>query len=242
MTIPPASPTSRGRRSLVVVALSLAGLAAAIGVIVVSAPAIHGLMNIASYRSDHSDEATTSTDDPDADKSTDLKLVTFSTPCFSFDIPEEFIDNQSDVGDQACWAKRQGWGEMDASGTVTYTGFGSIWDQVLVEPILTEQSSTWASDGKVRTLVAYLETAYFPQLGEIISLEEPFTLDGVPANLTRFDSAAAHTQTKATLVVKAPSPYRTPNGDVQFFLITFVVVDERGDEIIDALVDSWRWN
>lgn len=174
--------------------------------------------------------------------SSQLDLSSSTTPCFSFETPREFIPNQSSAADEACYATREGWGEMGADGTITYTGVGAIWDQVLVEPIRVDSTDTWVPDGELDSMVDYLESNYFPQLGEVITLRESVTLDGEEANLTRLNSDAESTVTKATLVVKSPEPYSTANGDVQFFLITFVIDDERGDEIIDALVDSWRWH
>lgn len=174
----------------------------------------------------------------DADK---LDLATTDTPCFSFDAPTEFIPNQSSAQDDLCFATREGWGEMNDDGTITYTGVGAIWDQVLVEPVRVESTDAWVPDGELDSMVDYLEENYFPQLGDVISLREPVTLDGREANLTRLESTAESTVTKATLVVKSPEPYNTANGDVQFFLVTFVIDDERGEKIIDALVDSWRW-
>lgn len=180
-------------------------------------------------------------EDDSAVESDELSLTPSETPCFTFEAPTEFISNQSADDDALCLATRQGWGELNDDGTITYTGVGAIWDQVLVEPVRVETSDTMAPDGELDTMVAYLETNYFPQLGEVISLTEPYELDGQPANLTRFDSPSETTVTKATLVVKSPEPYETANGPVQFFLITFVIDDERGDEIIDALVDSFTW-
>lgn len=170
-----------------------------------------------------------------------LTLTSVTTPCFTFEGPREFLNNQQSAEDELCFTTLQGWGELNADGTIAYSNVGLIWDKVIVEPLRVESTDTWAPDGELDSMVNYLETNYFPQSGEVISLREPITLDGQEANITRIDSAAETTETKATLVVKAPQPYDTANGPVQFFLITFVVVDERGDLIIDALVDSWRW-
>ena len=191
---------------------------------------------------DDRDDSSEQQESDEPDNADELTLVTVETPCFTFEAPQEFINNQSSDEDELCFATREGWGEMDDGGTITYTGVGAVWDQVLVEPVRVETTNTMAPDGELDTLVDYLETNYFPDLGAVISLREPVTLDGLEANLTRIDSPAESTVTKATIVVKAEQPYETANGPVQFFLITFVIDDERGDEIIDALVDSWRWN
>ena len=224
------------------VGLVLSGIATLANIAVIVAIFVFVPTLSESPNSDSDDFPISEEESDDESETPELTLATTTTPCFSFDAPAEFITNQSTADDELCLATREGWGEMDDDGTITYTGVGAVWDQVLVEPIRVESTNTWVPDGELDTMVDYLEANYFPQLGEIITLRETMTLDGVEANLTRIDSPAESTVTKATLVVKSEQPYETANGPVQFFLITFVIDDERGDLIIDALVDSWQWN
>ena len=240
-----------GPKTLAVIGLILSIVAAianiiAIVITVALLPAYFNDRDTGSNDYDYSvsddDEEEAEEDVEEEETADELFLSSSTTPCFSFDAPQEFIANQSPDKDALCFGTRQGWGELDDDGTIIYTGVGDIWDQVLVEPIRVVTSDTYAPDGELDTFVDYLDANYFPDLGEVISLHEEVTLDGVEANLTRIDSPAETTVTKATIAVKAEQPYETANGPVQFFLITFVIDDERGDEIIDALVDSWEWN
>ena len=86
-----------------------------------------------------------------------------------------------------------------------------------------------------------LNRSYFPDAGEVTSLREAVSLDGVEANLTRLTSTAEKTQTKAFLTVFAPDSYQSAGEPVRFFVISFVIPDHNGEEIIAAAVDSWRW-
>jgi len=225
--------TKPGAKVLPVIGMVLSGIA-----VLANIGAIIFVLTLAPSALPSDYQSPTASDDSE---SVELSLSESSTPCFSFDAPEEFIPNQSSDDDALCFATREGWGERSDDGTITYTGVGAVWDQVLVEPVRVTTSDTMAPDGEVDTMVDYLETNYFPDLGEIISLREPVTLDGQVGNITYLDSSAETTVTKATIVVKSPEPYDTANGPVQFFLVTFVIDDDRGDEIIDAAVSSWSW-
>lgn len=225
--------TKPGAKVLPVIGMVLSGIA-----VLANIGAIIFVLTLAPSALPSDYQSPTASDDSEP---VELSLSESSTPCFSFDAPEEFISNQSSDDDALCFATREGWGELGEDGTITYTGVGAVWDQVLVEPVRVTTSDTMAPDGDVDTMVDYLETNYFPDLGEIISLREPVTLDGQVGNITYLDSSAETTVTKATIVVKSPEPYDTANGPVQFFLVTFVIDDDRGDEIIDAAVSSWSW-
>lgn len=48
-------------------------------------------------------------------------------------------------------------------------------------------------------------------------------------------------EAKALLTVFAPDTFDTVNGAVQFVVISFVIPEDNGDEIIDALIGSWSW-
>lgn len=229
--------TKPGAKVLPVIGIVLSGIA-----VLANIAAIIFVLSLAPSALPSDYQSPTQSDEADAEtEPSELSLSESSTPCFSFDAPEEFIPNQSSDEDALCFATREGWGERGDDGTINYTGVGAVWDQVLVEPVRVTTSDTMAPDGEVDTMVDYLETNYFPDLGEIISLREPVTLDGQVGNMTYLDSSAETTVTKATIVVKSPEPYDTANGPVQFFLVTFVIDDDRGDEIIDAAVSSWSW-
>lgn len=225
--------TKPGAKVLPVIGMVLSGIA-----VLANIGAIIFVLTLAPSALPSDYQSPTASDDSEP---VELSLSESSTPCFSFDAPEEFIPNQSSDDDALCFATREGWGELGEDGTISYTGVGAVWDQVLVEPVRVTTSDTMAPDGDVDTMVDYLETNYFPDLGEIISLREPVTLDGQVGNITYLDSSAETTVTKATIVVKSPEPYDTANGPVQFFLVTFVIDDDRGDEIIDTAVSSWSW-
>ena len=124
---------------------------------------------------------------------------------------------------------------------MTVTGVGEILGTVTIEPIHTSTSTGWGTDGSIDGIVDYLNQSYIPQLGTVISLKEPVTLDGTPANLTRVQSTKALTKTKALLVTQAASPYSTSTGDVQVFSISFVIPQDNGDAIIQELAKSWTW-
>ncbi|MBC7723271.1 MAG: hypothetical protein H7146_00770 [Burkholderiaceae bacterium] len=67
------------------------------------------------------------------------------------------------------------------------------------------------------------------------------SLDGVEANLTRVTSDAATTQTKTLIVGFAPTTYTTATNDDEFFVISVVIPDGSGDQLIHNALDSWRW-
>ena len=163
------------------------------------------------------------------------------TSCYTFDGPTTYILNTSQAELDACGAQLELWGEVDASGEIHNTGVGAILGSVNVEPISVTTSAELAPDGTLDSMVDALSQEYIPALGEVINLRENVTLDGVEANLTRVTSPAELTKTKALLTVFAPDTYDTGYGDAQLFLISFVIPEDNGDEIIAALIGSWRW-
>ncbi|MGV8884788.1 MAG: DUF4190 domain-containing protein [Microbacteriaceae bacterium] len=170
-----------------------------------------------------------------------LELQLVDTPCFSFEGPAVYVYNTSADAIEACSTKLELWGEYNADGTVKNTGVGSILGTVSVEPIRSETVAGWATDGTLDAAVDYLDTNFIPQLGTVISLRESVKLDTSEANLTRVDSTVTETKTKAILFGYSPSEYATPNGDVNFFLVSFTTPEDNGDEIIAAVIDSWEW-
>ena len=161
------------------------------------------------------------------------------TPCYSFDGPSGYILNQSDEATDNCTTTLELWGELAEDGTFTNTGVGAIWGTVSVEPIRVEASDSW-SDGTIDGTMEYLNDMFIPALGEVIS-DERTTLGGEEAHLTIVDSTAEETTFKAALVAYGPSAYPTTNGDVQLMVIAFTTVEDDGQEILNALLDSWQW-
>ena len=168
---------------------------------------------------------------------TDLQAI--DTPCYSFDGPGSYILNQSDETTANCATKLELWGELDADGTFTNTGVGAIWGTVTVEPIRLETSDEW-SDGDLDGTMEYLNGEFIPSLGTVVS-DNRVDLGGQEANLTIVDSTEEETTFKAALVAYGPSTYPTANGDVQLMVISFTTVEDDGEEILDALLDSWEW-
>ncbi|MDJ0348895.1 DUF4190 domain-containing protein [Cryobacterium sp. PH29-G1] len=163
------------------------------------------------------------------------------TPCFSFNGPADYINNQSAEKTEGCITTLQLWGEYDADGEINNTGVGSILGSVLVEPVPVASTDEMAPNGGLDDMVEYLNQSYFPDAGEVTSLKEAVSLDGVDANLTRLTSTAEKTKTKAFLTVFAPDTYQSAGDPVKFFVISFVIPDDNGEEIIAAAIDSWRW-
>lgn len=164
-----------------------------------------------------------------------------TTPCYSFDGPAGYINNIGDPAIEDCTTELELWGELNADGTIKNTGVGGIWGSVNVEPVRLSSSDEWAPDGDLDAAIEELSKEYIPALGEVISLREWVELDGVEANLTRVRSAAETTETKALIVGFAPESYPTSRGDVRFFVISVVIPDDSGEEVLDTILDSWRW-
>ncbi|TFC24608.1 DUF4190 domain-containing protein [Cryobacterium sp. TMT1-3] len=163
------------------------------------------------------------------------------TPCYSFNGPGDYLNNQSAEKTEGCITSLELWGERDADGVIHKTGVGSILGSVLVEPVSVASTDEWAPSGSLDDMVEFLNQSYFPEAGEVTSLKEAVTLDGVDANLTRLISTAENTRTKAFLTVFAPDTYQSADEPVKFFVVSFVIPEDNGEEIIAAAVDSWRW-
>jgi hypothetical protein len=168
-----------------------------------------------------------------------IEAQVIDTPCYSFNGPGSYILNQSDETTANCTTKLELWGEFDDAGTFTNTGVGTIWGTVTVEPIRVATSDTW-SDGTLDGTMDHLNEQFIPALGDVIS-DERVELGGEEANLTIVDSLIEKTTYKGALVAYAPEPSETANGDVQLYVISFTTVEDDGEEILDALLDSWQW-
>jgi hypothetical protein len=163
------------------------------------------------------------------------------TPCYSFNGPADYINNQSAEKTEGCITSLQLWGEYDADGEINNTGVGSILGSVLVEPVQVASTDVWAPTGSLDDMVDFLNQSYFPRAGEVTSLKEAVTLDGADANLTRLKSTVEKTQTKAFLTVFAPDTYQSAGEPVKFFVISFVIPEDNGEQILAAAIESWRW-
>lgn len=163
------------------------------------------------------------------------------TPCFSFNGPGDYLNNQSAEKTDGCITTLELWGERDADGVIHKTGVGSVLGSVQVEPVAVASTDEWAPGGSLDDMVDFLNQSYFPEAGEVTSLKEAVTLGGVDANLTRMISNAEKTRTKAFLTVFAPDTYQSAGEPVKFFVISFVIPEDNGEEIIAAAIDSWRW-
>lgn len=170
-----------------------------------------------------------------------VQTLTLDTPCYSFDAPAAYINNQSKAATAACATTAELWGEYNADGTVNNTGVGAILGSVTVEAISTVSSAEFAPDGTLEAMMGYLDAEFIPAMGAVIGQPDTLAIDGTPAVLTRVTSTVAETKTKALLVLRAPDAYQTIDKDVQFFLLSFVTPEDNGDAIIDAAISSWTW-
>jgi hypothetical protein len=163
------------------------------------------------------------------------------TPCWEYEGPVHFTNNISAGDTAACYGKLELWGEADADGNVTPTGVGAIHGQVGVEPVRVSTAESYAPGTDPEAVVDAIAESYFAPQGEIESLHEPTTLDGVPADITRLESDAELTETKAFITAYAPAPYEAGDEPVQLFIISIVTPYDNGDELIQQVLDTWRW-
>jgi hypothetical protein len=162
------------------------------------------------------------------------------TPCWSYEGPALFVNSVSPDASALCYGAQELWGEMH-DGVVVPAGDGEVYGQVSVEPVRVEASESWAPGTDVDAVVDALAVSYFPENGTILSLHEGATLDGVPANVTRVQGTSGATQTKAFITAFAPRTYAPGPDEVRLFVIAIVTPYSNGDELIDQVLDSWRW-
>lgn len=165
------------------------------------------------------------------------------TPCWSYDGPQYFVNNISSDDEALCIGKLQLWSDQqNENGVIVPTGVGSIMGQIGVEPVTSSYAASLSPGTDVDAMVDALKPVYFDdQGGTITSLHESITLDGVPANITRIDSDADHTQTKAFITAFAPAPYAVTDDPPQLFIISIVTPYSNGEEQIQQVIDSWKW-
>lgn len=164
------------------------------------------------------------------------------TPCYSFEGPGTWIDNQDDEATAGCRSTLQLWGSLLPDGTVLNEGVGEIYGSLSVEAVRTTTSDTYDPTRDAAATVTALEDTFIASLGTVTSLSESVQLDGREAVLTRVESDSPTTRTKALITVYGPQEYPAADEPVQLFLISFVVPDDSGDELIEHVVDTWRWN
>lgn len=163
------------------------------------------------------------------------------TPCWSYEGPQTFVNNISSHDESLCAGALELWGEV-RDGMVVPTGVGAIYGQVSVEPVRVSTSDSWMVGTDVDGAVDAVADSYFAQNGEVLSLHEATTLDGVPANITRVEGNVEATQTKAFITGFAPEPFTPGTDTVQFFVIAVVTPYDNGDELIDQVIDTWQWS
>lgn len=175
---------------------------------------------------------------------TDYSLVDgqiIETPCWSYNGPQYFVNNISDATAEACVGTLELWGEEAADGDILATGSGAVYGQVGVEPIRVSTATQYAPGTDPVAIVDAIQDTYFAPQGEIETLHEAATLGGMPADITRIDSDADHTETKAFITAFAPAEY-TVNGEAaQLFIISIVTPYDNGDELIQQVLDTWEW-
>lgn len=164
------------------------------------------------------------------------------TPCWSYDGPKYFVNNIDSASVEDCIGKLELWGEWQDDVFVP-TGAGSTAGQILADPQLVSTVESVVPGSDVNAFVDAVEEqkGYFSSQGEIISLHEATTIGGVPANITRIDSNAETTHTKAFITVLAPRAYDTPSGQVQMFLISVTTPYQNGEEQLQHVIDTWTW-
>ncbi len=163
-----------------------------------------------------------------------------ATPCWSYEGPRTFVNNISSDDEKLCLGALELWGEV-TDGAVVPTGVGAVYGRVKVEPVRVSTSDAWGVGTDLDGAVDALADSYFAENGTILSLHEPTTLGGVPANITRVEGTFAETRTKAFITAFAPEPFTPGDDAVQFFAIGIVTPYDNGDELIEQVVSTWRW-
>jgi hypothetical protein len=159
------------------------------------------------------------------------------TPCYSFAGPGDYTNSLGNT--RSCITALELLGERDADGAIHNTGVGSVLGSVMVTPDAMTITDSRTRNGSLDDVVEFLNETYFA--GEVSSPKEAVSLDGVDANLTRLISTDENIRTKAFLTVLAPKNYDVAGDPVKFFVISFIIPEDNGEEIIAAAIDSWRW-
>jgi hypothetical protein len=169
---------------------------------------------------------------------------TVETACYSFDGPAHYTPNTSATASEACFNTFQRWGVLQDDGSVLATGVGAVWGEVNIEAVRRDTFEAMAPTGTMAELLAYLEPNYFETYDqEIATLAEPTTLDGAEANITTITpDPETETRTRVAISVIPPEGYRNDDGEIGFFLVTVWTSEDGGDDLVQQVIDSWRWS
>lgn len=244
----------RGRRGrgMSITGLVLSGIGLLTSIVVALVLFVFIPMAVVQADEDHQewyDEQGSSESTDDTDAASGFDEATYAavsgqpieTPCWSYDGPEYFTNNISQDAVDACVGKLELWGEMDDDGNIVPTGVGAIFGQIGVEPVRVSTAEGYAPGTDPEAVVDALEDSYFAPQGTILSLHESAQLGGVDADITRIDSDAPDTQTKAFITVYAPSTYDIGGEQAQLFIISIVTPYGNGDQLIQQVLDTWEW-
>ncbi|AWB89506.1 DUF4190 domain-containing protein [Homoserinimonas hongtaonis] len=172
------------------------------------------------------------------------------TPCYGFDAPSGYINSQSAADQEACWTTLELRGELNENGEFINTGEGDIFGSIYVEPVDSEIVASWGvglggDSDDLDAAVTYLADAYFSQLGTVTTLNEPMTIDGAAANITRLDNGAGPDTTNVVIATFSPSTYalesESETSESKFWVITVATMDDDGDDILERMIDTWQW-
>ncbi|WP_345762812.1 hypothetical protein [Diaminobutyricibacter sp. McL0608] len=166
---------------------------------------------------------------------------TISTPCYRFEGPRDFINNQPDSDIEDCFTKLQLWGEIDPQGNIRNTGVGSVLGTISVEPVNESTRQELSSEIDLDAVIETLNNGWLQDLGTVTNLKEPVSLDGEPANVTRIKSPTGRTKTKAAVVGFAPDARDTSRGEIRLFVVTITTPYDNGEQLIEGVVTSWKW-
>ena len=135
------------------------------------------------------------------------------TPCFSFTGPEGWINHQNDYFDADCRANLEDHGPLDDSGRIVFDTYGpNIYGMVSVQPNMGEQALRSAD----------------------------IELDGVDAALSTVRNDA-DTMDLVSIEVLTPKTFSNYYGEFDALIITIEAPTADVDDIVDELVDTWRW-
>jgi hypothetical protein len=183
-------------------------------------------------------------EDTPAEQQPAAAAQTVETACYSFDGPAHYTPNTSATASDACFNTLQLWGELQDDGSVLATGAGAIWGEVNIEAVRRDTFEAMAPTGTMAEMLAYLEPNFFEANGEVVeNLTEPTTLDGAEANITTISpDPSTETRTRVMISVIPPEGYRNDDGEVGFFLVTVWTSEDGGDDLVQQVIDSWRWS